>query len=94
MTIIGILARESIVLKETSVTESSVSAPYFEENIVVIAAVGAQLQMVSAKRIVPLIPHRYIANRTTSGKINNLKRIAKRHFISLSPFRRLLFAKW
>ena len=37
----GIVTAAATVLKETISTESGVSAPYFEENIVVIAATGA-----------------------------------------------------
>ena len=67
------------MLKETILTERVVSAPYLDENIVVMAAVGAEAEMVIATKTSPLIPQRYIPNNVKSGNI-----------ISLSPIENIL----
>ena len=85
---------ESTVLKETILTESGVSAPYFEENIVVIAAVGAAEVIVIATNISPLIPQKYIENSVNSGKITSFNAIEKTLLKLVSAFKRLLLAKW
>ena len=92
--IIGILIMEIIVLKDTILTESEVSPPNFEENIVVMAAVGAEAEMVIATKTSPLTPQKYIPNNVTSGKINSFKAIEKRAFKFLTASNKLLFAKW
>ena len=90
----GILTRDRSVLSDTIVTDSSVSRLYFEENIVDIAAVGAEAEIVIDKRSVPRIPQKYIVNIIINGNTNSFRNIAKRQFKSLRPFKRLLCAKW
>ena len=85
---------EIIVLKDTILTESEVSPPNFEENIVVMAAVGAEAEMVIATKTSPLIPQKYIPNNTARGKIKSFKAIEKRAFKFLIASNKLLFAKW
>ena len=69
---IGIVKTDSIVLSETVLTDKGVSPPYLEANIVVIAAVGAAAQIVHATNTSPLIPQRYIPNKTKDGNKSNL----------------------
>ena len=90
----GIVITDSIVLKETVVTESDVSPPYLEANIVVIAAVGAQAHIVQATSTSPLIPQRYIPNKTKAGNRSNLIKIVYSVLRFLSPSKTLLFARW
>ena len=66
---------EIIVLKDTILTEREVSPPNFEENIVVMAAVGAEAEMVIATKTSPLIPQTYIPNNVARGKIKSFKTI-------------------
>ena len=89
----GIVRIESTVLKETILTESGVSAPYVEENMVVIAAVGAAEVIVIATNISPLIPQKYIPNSVSSGKITSFNAIEKTLLKLVSAFKRLLLAK-
>ena len=49
---------ESIVLKDTILTERGVSAENFAENIVAIAAVGALKEITEDTSISPLTPQR------------------------------------
>ena len=63
----GIVTAAATVLKETISTESGVSAPYFEENIVVIAATGALTEIITETSRVPLTPKRYKAPSTARG---------------------------
>lgn len=76
---IGIVSIEIIVLNETMLTERVVSAPYLEENMVVMAAVGAEAEMVMATKTSPLIPQRYIPSKVRRGNM-----------ISLSPIEKIL----
>ena len=85
---------EIIVLKDTILTESEVSPPNFEENIVVIAAVGAEAEMVIATKTSPLIPQKYIPNNAASGKIISFKAIENSAFRFFTASNKLLFAKW
>ena len=85
--------RESMVLKETILTESEVSLWNFAANIVVIAAVGALQEMSEDTSISPLIPQTYITPKAISGKIKSRSVIAKRHFRFLIPSKILLPAK-
>ena len=50
----GIVTASATVLKDTISTESGVAAPYFEENIVVIAATGALTEIITETSKVPL----------------------------------------
>ena len=68
----GILISDSIELTATSLTESEVSALNFEENIVVLAAVGALQEIASDTSITPLMPQRYITATESKGNINSL----------------------
>lgn len=54
----GIVIIEKTVDSETILTESSVAFPNLAENIVVIAAVGAQAAITIEVSIVPLIPRK------------------------------------
>lgn len=92
--IIGILIIEMMVLKDTILTESEVSPPNFEENIVVMAAAGAETEMVIATKTSPLTPQKYIPNNVTRGKINSFKAIENTAFRFLIASNKLLFAKW
>ena len=56
--IAGILITENTVVKDTIFTESAVFCENFEENIVVMAAVGAETDIAVETSIVPLIPQR------------------------------------
>ena len=94
MIIIGILIIEIIVLKDTILTEREVSPPNFEENIVVMAAVGAEAEMVIATKTSPLIPQTYIPNNVARGKIKSFKTIETTAFKFLIASKKLLFAKW
>ena len=81
------------MLKDTIFTDISVSAPNFEENIVVIAAEGALQEITEEISIVPLIPQRYIMPKAAPGNITSFIAIAIIHFRLLIPFKRLLCAK-
>ena len=50
--------KESTVLNDTISTDSSVSPPNFEENMVVIAATGALTEIIIETSRVPLTPIR------------------------------------
>lgn len=52
---------------DTKLTERDVFLPNFAENIVVIAAVGAQQEIVEETSIVPLTPHKYIIAKAIRG---------------------------
>lgn len=84
---------EKTVLKDTRLTDSEVSLSYFEANIVVNAAAGALQEITEDISIVPLTEHRYITPKAISGKMNNLKIIAKMHFKFFIPSKILLLAK-
>ena len=85
---------EIIVLKDTILTESDVSPPNFEENIVVMAAAGAETEMVIATKTSPLTPQKYIPNNVVRGKMNSFNAIENTAFRFLIASNKLLFAKW
>ena len=87
------VARDKMVLSETKLTESGVSASNFAANIVVIAAVGALQEITIETSISPLTPQRYIPPSANKGKITSFKNIAKMHFKLLSPLSILLFVR-
>lgn len=64
---IGIDIMDNTVLRETKFTEREVSAPNFEENIVVIAAAGAEQEISKDTSISPLTPQIYIPARAIAG---------------------------
>lgn len=90
----GIVISDKTVLKDTKVTEREVSCPNFAENIVVIAATGAQQDITEDTSITPRIEQRYIIPSAISGRITNLNAIARMHFGFFIPFEILLLAKW
>ena len=92
--IIGILMSESIVLTDTKLTESEVSHPNLAENIVFIAATGAQQQIIEETSKVSLIPQTYIIASAISGKTNSRDKTAIIEFIFFKPSIILLFARW
>ena len=67
MITIGIVTDAATVLKETISTERGVSAPYFAENIVVIAATGALTEIMTDTSRVPLTPIIYKNPSTAMG---------------------------
>ena len=66
---IGIVISENTVESETTSTEKSVSPPYFDANIVVIAADGALHEITEDTSITPLTPQRYKSPSATDGSI-------------------------
>ena len=93
MIIIGIVSIEIIVLNETILTERVVSAPYLDENMVVMAAVGAEAEMVMATKTSPLIPQRYIPSKVRRGNMISLSPIEKILLKLLIADKSLLLAK-
>ena len=63
----GIVTAAATVLRDTISTERGVSAPYFEENIVVIAATGALTEIITDTSSVPLTPISYRNPITAMG---------------------------
>lgn len=90
----GIESIEIIVLKETILTERVVSAPYLDENMVVMAAVGAEAEMVIATKTSPLIPQRYIPINVKRGNIISLSPIENILLKLFIADKSLLLAKW
>ena len=82
------------MLKDTILTEIEVSPPNFEENIVVMAAAGAETEMVIATKTSPLTPQKYIPNNVVRGKMNSFNAIESTAFRFLIASNKLLFAKW
>ena len=86
----GIVTSESRVVDATTLTESSVSRLNFAENIVVVAAVGAEQAIVNAITIVLSSFRKNIANAAASGMISSLNTLAR--YASLSENAFLKFA--
>ena len=72
----GIVTIETIVVAVTALTESSTSLLYFAANIVVVAAVGAELAIMNATIIVLSIPHSDIITAAATGIATSLTTIA------------------
>ena len=84
---------DSRVLSDTMPTESSVFFENFEENIVVIAAVGALDEIIIDLSTISGTPNKYI-QRTTAAGIMKMRRItARMPLMFLSAFKILLFAR-
>ena len=66
-TISGMVSSESIVVEATTLTDRSTSRSNFAENIVVVAAVGAEQAMANAIIIVRSSFRSTIANAAASG---------------------------
>ena len=66
---------DKIVLKETRPAESSVSSLNFEENIVVIVAMGALLEIANDTSTEPLKPAAHNPPIVSNGKIISLRAI-------------------
>ena len=85
--------KESTVLNDTISTDSSVSPPNFEENMVVIAATGALTEIIIETSRVPLTPIRYSKPSAAKGYTIRLKKTEKIQRISRNAFNTLLCAK-
>lgn len=70
------MAIETSVVAVTLLTESSTSLLYFAANIVVVAAVGAELAIMNATIIVLSIPHSAITTAAATGIATSLTAIA------------------
>ena len=81
---------EMIVLSDTKFTDKAVSQPNLSENIVVIAAVGAQQEITIDTNKSPLIPQRYIIARAIIGNKTSLTAIARNPAL---PLKILLLVK-
>ena len=81
----GILTRLNAVLAETMPTESSVSPlSNFDENIVVMEAVGAQQEIAAEISITPRTPQRRITATAAAGKTKSRSNTATMHLIFLN----------
>ena len=94
VTIIGIVASEQMVLKDTILTESAVSALYFAANIVVFAAVGTLAEIVHAISTLPRTPQRYMTLKTKAGNTKRRNAMEIKTLTFLRASSKLLFAKW
>ena len=76
-TINGIVINDSIVERDTSLTDNSISLSNFAEKIVVVAPTGAHVPKTDTIRTLPLMPQTYITARAANGNTNRRITIQK-----------------